>query len=120
MSLPKTYRAARVLKLGEGPQMVSVPLQLPGPGQVLVKVLACGVCFSDLVLAQGHLGDIFPRTLGHELVGDVVAIGPDVTRFSIGERVGGGWHGGHDNACESWTSFLTSLSHTFFRLTPTD
>ncbi|KAI1497003.1 alcohol dehydrogenase [Biscogniauxia marginata] len=100
-SLPKTYKAAVLEKAGEPIKIKDVELKLPGPDQVLVKVLACGVCHTDLFVQLGALGPVFPRVPGHELVGDVVAVGDKVTRFSGGERVGGPWHGGHDSTCRS-------------------
>lgn len=99
MSLPKTYKAMVTLEAGKPFTLQEVPLQLPGPGQVLVKVLACGVCASDVSIISGHVGPIFPRVTGHELVGDVVALGEGVTRLTLGQRVGGPWHGGHDGTC---------------------
>ncbi|CAJ2500769.1 Uu.00g036220.m01.CDS01 [Anthostomella pinea] len=100
-SLPKTYKVACLEKAGEPITIKDVDLKQPEPGQVLVKVLACGVCHSDLFVQGGHLGDVFPRVPGHELIGDVVAVGSSVTRFKGGERVGGPWHGGHDKTCRS-------------------
>ncbi|KAI0444374.1 alcohol dehydrogenase [Xylaria telfairii] len=100
-SLPKTYKAAVVPKGGEPIVIKEVELKQPGPGQVLVKVLACGVCHTDLFISSGAFGDVFPRVPGHEIVGDVVSIGENVTRFTNGDRVGGPWHGGHDNTCRS-------------------
>ncbi|KAI2467112.1 alcohol dehydrogenase [Annulohypoxylon bovei var. microspora] len=99
MSLPKTYKAAVIEKAGQPIVVKDVELKQPGPGQVLVKVLACGVCHSDLFVAGGFMQNEFPRVPGHEIVGDVVAIGSSVTRFTGGERVGGPWHGGHDSSC---------------------
>ncbi|EHK26388.1 uncharacterized protein TRIVIDRAFT_36028 [Trichoderma virens Gv29-8] len=101
MSLPATYKAWVVEQAGEPMVLKDLPLQLPGPGQVLVKVLACGVCHSDTGAAKGEYGPIQGRVLGHETVGDIVAIGEGVTRFKGGERVGGPWHGGHDGTCRS-------------------
>jgi D-arabinose 1-dehydrogenase-like Zn-dependent alcohol dehydrogenase len=98
-SLPKTYKAVVLDKANSGFQLRDVDLKHPEPGQVLVKVLACGVCFSDVATAGGHMGDVFPRVPGHEIVGDVVELGSGVTGFSVGDRVGGPWHGGHDRAC---------------------
>ncbi|KAI1321962.1 alcohol dehydrogenase [Xylariaceae sp. FL0255] len=100
-SLPKTYKAAVITKANEPIAIQDLELKQPGHGQVLVKVLACGVCHSDLFIQRGHLGDVFPRVPGHEIVGDVVAIGDGVTRFKGGERVGGPWHGGHDSQCRT-------------------
>ncbi len=83
----------------------------PGPGQVLVHVRACGVCRTDLHLAEG---DLLPRrdlvTPGHEIVGVITDIGPGCTRFSPGERIGVPWlaracghcrhcTAGHENLC---------------------
>ena len=97
--LPKTYKAVVLPKVNSPFKLQDVELRHPGPGEVLVKVRACGVCFSDVAFAGGEFGDTFPRTPGHEIVGDVVEVGPGVTRFSGGERVGGPWHGGHDGQC---------------------
>ena len=61
----------------------------PGPGELLVRVLACGVCRTDLHLAEGDLPPRAPGiTPGPEVVGEVVATGPGSTRFRPGDRVG--------------------------------
>ncbi|KAF7546810.1 hypothetical protein G7046_g9198 [Stylonectria norvegica] len=99
MSLPTTYKAVVLDKANAPFALKDVELKHPAKGQVLVKVLACGVCFSDVAVAGGHMGDVFPRVPGHEIVGDIVEIGDGVTRFKGGERVGGPWHGGHDGEC---------------------
>lgn len=101
MALPKTYKAAAVTGVGQSFELRDVTLKQPGPGQVLVKVLACGVCHSDVALSEGEMGDLFPRVPGHELVGTVVALGPDISTLTVGERVGGAWHGGHDGTCRA-------------------
>ncbi|KAF5606485.1 general amidase [Fusarium subglutinans] len=101
MSLPKTYKAASFDESGSELILKEVELQQPGPGFILAKVLACGVCHSDSWVQQGRFGDLFPRVPGHELVGDVVAVGDGVSKFTVGERVGGAWHGGHDGTCRS-------------------
>jgi D-arabinose 1-dehydrogenase-like Zn-dependent alcohol dehydrogenase len=96
-SLPKTYRAA-VIEAIKAPMVVKdLELKPPGRGQVLVKVIACGVCWSDHLIQSGGVGDIFPRVPGHEIVGDIVALGEGVTRLAIGDRAGGPWHGGMNN-----------------------
>jgi len=100
-SLPSTYKAAVLPAVNAALSFQEVPLTHPGPNEILVKVLACAVCFSDHALQTGHLGDVFPRIPGHEVVGDVVEVGSAVTGFRVGERVGGGWHGGHDGTCKA-------------------
>jgi D-arabinose 1-dehydrogenase-like Zn-dependent alcohol dehydrogenase len=93
-SLPQSFKSA-VLKDANSPlELQDTPLRMPGPGQVLIKVLACGICHSDAFVQAGHLGNPWPRVLGHEVVGDVVAVGDGVKRWKEGDRVGGGWHGG--------------------------
>jgi len=73
----------------------------PGPGQVRIKVHACGICFSDHLVTDGVWpGVALPRIPGHEVAGVIDAIGDGVTSFRPGERVGIGWHGGHDGTCE--------------------
>lgn len=94
MSLSTTYRAAFFEGKGAKLTLREVELQQPGPGYMLVKVLACGICHSDRFVQQGYLGDVFPRVPGHEAVGDVVAVGEGVINFKRGERVGAAWHGG--------------------------
>ena len=64
--------------------------------QVLVKVLACGVCHSDSVVQQQLFGNSLPMVPGHEIVGEVVAVPDTEKTWKKGERVGGAWHGGHD------------------------
>ena len=75
-------------------------LPAPGPDQLRVRISCCGVCRTDLHLAEG---DLAPRrhgvTPGHEIVGVVDALGPGAHRFAIGERVGVPWLGGTDGAC---------------------
>ncbi|KAJ4865607.1 alcohol dehydrogenase groES-like domain-containing protein [Trichoderma breve] len=98
-SLPKTYKAVVQKSATDTWELSDVPLQHPKANQVLVKVLDCGVCFSDVMIGTGEMGNIFPRVLGHEIVGDIVEVGPGVTTFQQGQRVGGAWHGGHDGIC---------------------
>jgi propanol-preferring alcohol dehydrogenase len=71
-----------------------------GPGQVLVRISCCGVCRTDLHLAEGDLPPKRPRvTPGHEIVGRVAAAGEGATRFSPGDRVGVPWLGSTDGTC---------------------
>jgi D-arabinose 1-dehydrogenase-like Zn-dependent alcohol dehydrogenase len=72
----------------------------PGPGKVRVKVEACGICHSDSFTVEGHYPGIdYPRVPGHEIAGHVDALGPGVTAWRVGQRVGVGWHGGHCGVC---------------------
>ncbi len=76
------------------------PRPSPGPGQVLVDVTACGVCRTDLHLAEGDLPPRRPEVVpGHEIVGRVAALGHGVDRLGIGDRVGVPWLGGTDGTC---------------------
>ncbi|BBA96325.1 putative alcohol dehydrogenase [Actinacidiphila reveromycinica] len=72
----------------------------PGPGEVLVRVEACGVCRTDLHLAEGDLRPHRPMTVpGHEIVGRVLGSGPGTGRFARGDRVGGAWLRGTCGVC---------------------
>jgi propanol-preferring alcohol dehydrogenase len=71
-----------------------------GAGQILIKVLACGVCRTDLHIFDGELEKPkLPLVLGHEIVGRVEALGPDVEGFALGDRVGVPWLGWTDGTC---------------------
>ncbi len=95
-----TMKAAQVAGGGKGIQIVEREIQEPGAGQVRVKVQACGVCHSDaLVVEGGWPGLPYPRVPGHEVVGIVDKIGSGVSQWQNGQRVGVGWHGGHDGTC---------------------
>src|SRR5882757_9393682 len=72
----------------------------PGQGELLIRVLCCGVCRTDLHLAEGDLPPKRPDTTpGHEVVAEVVATGPGTRRFATGDRVGAAWLGGTDGSC---------------------
>ncbi|KAK8095672.1 alcohol dehydrogenase [Apiospora kogelbergensis] len=94
-SLPKTYKHAVFKTQGQPLTIEEVELKLPGPGEVLVKVEACGVCYSDMYAQHNGMGGGFPMVPGHEIIGKVAAAGDGVT-WKAGERIGAGWHGGHD------------------------
>lgn len=93
--IPSTMRAWAVSGRGGAPgRLVEVrePVPTPAVDEVLVRVLACGVCRTDLHLADGELSARAPRRIpGHEVVGDVVAVGEAVRRFVVGDRVGIAW-----------------------------
>ena len=79
---------------------VELEVPKPGPGQILIKVAACGVCRTDLHIFDGELHHPkLPLVLGHEIVGHVEALGPGVEGFAIGMRVGVPWLGWTDGTC---------------------
>jgi alcohol dehydrogenase, propanol-preferring len=72
----------------------------PGAGQVRVRISCCGVCRTDLHLAEGDLSPKRPAvTPGHEIVGYVEALGPGAERFAVGDRIGIAWLGRTDGTC---------------------
>lgn len=79
--------------IGSGPlRLVDLPDPEPGPGEVLVAVSACGVCRTDLHVAEGDLPPHRPRVVpGHEVVGRVLALGSGASRFAVGDRIGVAW-----------------------------
>lgn len=80
--------------------LVERPVPSPGPGQIRVRVSVCGVCRTDLHLAEGDLPQHRPATVpGHEVVGTVDAVGPDTGLFGLGERVGIAWLRGTCGSC---------------------
>ncbi|HET9696785.1 MAG TPA: alcohol dehydrogenase [Terriglobales bacterium] len=93
-------KAVQVPAAGGDFQIVERDIPQPGPGQVRIKVLACGVCHSDVLTKEGGFPGIqYPRVPGHEVAGTIDEVGPGVTAWKKGERVGVGWHGGQDNTC---------------------
>jgi D-arabinose 1-dehydrogenase-like Zn-dependent alcohol dehydrogenase len=96
-----TMRVAQVSR-PKGPfELVERPIPEPGPGTVRVKVLACGVCHSDSITKEGLFPGIqFPRVPGHEVAGVIDAVGPGVSGWERGQRVGVGWNGGYCGYCD--------------------
>jgi D-arabinose 1-dehydrogenase-like Zn-dependent alcohol dehydrogenase len=93
-------KAAQVPKPGAEFQIVEREVPRPGAGQVRIKVLACGVCHSDLFTKEGAWPGIrYPRVPGHEVVGTIDEVGNGASQWKKGQRVGVGWHGGHDGTC---------------------
>ncbi len=86
---------------GSGPlRATELPDPEPGPGEVRIRVGACGVCRTDLHLAEGDLAPRRPSTVpGHEVVGVVDALGPGAERFALGDRIGIAWLRGTCGAC---------------------
>ena len=93
-------KATQISKPGGDWELVDRDLPEPGDGQVRVKVEACGICHSDVLVKDGLWPGLqFPRVPGHEVAGRIDAIGNGVTGWTKGERVGVGWHGGHCFVC---------------------
>ena len=86
-------KAAVVRAFGKPLVIEDVPVPVPGRGEILVKVKACGVCHTDLHAASGDwpVKPVPPFIPGHEAAGVVVALGPDVTDFKLGDAVGVAW-----------------------------
>lgn len=100
-----------VLARSGGPlQWTELPEREPGPGQIRVRVAACGVCRTDLHLLDGELPDIrLPIIPGHEVVGRVDALGDGVEGLHLGERVGLPWLGHTCGVCPYCTSHRENL-----------
>jgi D-arabinose 1-dehydrogenase-like Zn-dependent alcohol dehydrogenase len=95
-------KAVQVPKPGADFEIVERDIPQPGPGHVRIRVQACGVCHSDVVTKDGLFPGIsYPRVPGHEVAGVIDEVGANVTAWKKGERVGVGWHGGHDGTCLS-------------------
>ena len=81
-------------------EIVEREIPKPAPGQVRIQVRACGVCHCDLFTKEGYWPGIqYPRVPGHEVVGIIDELGEGVTEWKKGQRIGVGWHGGHDGTC---------------------
>jgi D-arabinose 1-dehydrogenase-like Zn-dependent alcohol dehydrogenase len=93
-------KAAQVPKPGADFEIVEREIPKPGAGEVRVKVQACGICHSDVFTKEGQWPGIqYPRVPGHEIAGIVDELGAGVSGWRKGQRVGVGWHGGHDGTC---------------------
>lgn len=96
-----TYKAVEVSAPGAF-RMVERPIVAPAAGQVRIRVEACGVCHSDAATVDGQWpGFTYPRVPGHEAIGRIEEIGPGVTNWKVGQRVGVGFFGGEDGTCEA-------------------
>lgn len=97
-----TMRAVQVAKAGGAFELVQREVPAPGPGEIRVKVEACGMCHSDLFVKSGAFpGLTLPRVPGHEIAGRVDAVGEGVEHLQVGQRVGVGWYGGHCGQCDA-------------------
>ena len=93
-------RAVQVPKAGAEFEVVERRVPRPEAGEVRIKVEACGICHSDALTKDGRWPGIrYPRVPGHEVAGMIDELGPGVSAWKPGQRVGVGWHGGHDNTC---------------------
>ena len=93
-------KAAQIPKAGADFEIVEREVPKPSAAQVRIKVQACGVCHSDLFTKEGYWPGIqYPRVPGHEVVGIIDELGEGVTGWKKGQRIGVGWHGGHDGTC---------------------
>jgi D-arabinose 1-dehydrogenase-like Zn-dependent alcohol dehydrogenase len=93
-------RAAIVPSANSAWLLREVPTPEPAPNQVLIKIRASGMCYTDVHQTHGGIPGAFPRTLGHEPVGEIVAIGAGVTTRKTGDRVGVAWMQSSCGRCE--------------------
>jgi D-arabinose 1-dehydrogenase-like Zn-dependent alcohol dehydrogenase len=83
-------------------ELVERDIPEPGAGAVRIKIQACGVCHSDSLTKEGTFPGLqYPRVPGHEVAGTIAALGSGVLGWTVGQRVGVGWHGGHCGHCDS-------------------
>ena len=93
-------KVAQIPAPGAAFEIVEREVPQPNAGEVRIKVQACGVCHSDVLTKEGGLPGIqYPRVPGHEVAGVIDEVGPGVSAWKTGQRVGVGWHGGYDGTC---------------------
>jgi propanol-preferring alcohol dehydrogenase len=81
-------------------RLVDLPDPVAGPGEVVIRVSACGVCRTDLQIAEGDIAARrLPIVLGHQPAGRVESVGPGVDGWAVGDRAGAGWLGGSCRTC---------------------
>jgi S-(hydroxymethyl)mycothiol dehydrogenase len=100
--MSQTVRGVVSRKKGEPVELVDVVIPDPAPGEVVVDVIACGVCHTDLTYREGGITDDYPFLLGHEAAGTVEAVGPNVTTVQPGDFVILNWRAvcGQCRACK--------------------
>lgn len=95
-----TMKAVQISQPGGAFEIVEREIPEPGAGQVRIRVEACGICHSDALVMEGKWPGIqYPRVPGHEVAGFIDEVGLGVSAWKKGQRVGVGWHGGHDGTC---------------------
>jgi len=116
MNIPLKMHAMLLESPDKALHLAEMSVPHPGPGQVLLKVLSCGVCHTDLHILNGELTrPKLPLVLGHQIVGTVVELGAGATRFPIGERLGVPWLGATDGTCRFCRSGQENLcDHPLF------
>ncbi|EXF44658.1 alcohol dehydrogenase [Pseudomonas sp. BAY1663] len=116
--MTQTMKAAVAHAFGEPLRIEEVKVPLPGPGQILVKIEACGVCHTDLHAVEGDwpVRPSLPFIPGHEGVGYVAAVGSGVTRVKEGDRVGVPWLYSACGCCEhcltGWETLCAAQQNT--------
>ncbi|QLH34970.1 MAG: zinc-dependent alcohol dehydrogenase family protein [Parachlamydiaceae bacterium] len=94
-------RAMILEKIKTPLRLVELPIPEPGPDQIQIKVIACGICRTDLHILDGELpSPNLPLIPGHQIAGVVEKLGSGVTQFKIGDRVGVPWLGGSCQHCK--------------------
>ena len=100
IKIPSTMRAMVLEAPRQLLRAMQLPIPQPGPGQLLMRVQACGVCRTDLHILDGELTHPkLPLILGHQIVGTVVQVGGDVQKYKAGDRIGVPWLGYTDGTC---------------------
>src|SRR5258706_9001667 len=100
--MPSKMKAVQVPKANGAFEIVERDIPPPTANTVRIKVQACGICLSDSLVKEGHMpGIVYPRVPGHEVAGVIDALGPGVDHWSVGQRVGVGWHGGYCGRCDA-------------------
>jgi len=95
-------RAIQISKPGSDFELIQKEIPEPKENEVRIKVHACGVCHGEVIVKEGYFPDIkYPRIPGHEVVGTIDKLGPNVSFWEIGQRVGVGWYGGPCLTCEA-------------------
>src|SRR5271170_5192150 len=99
--MASTYRAVEISSPGVF-SLVERKVAVPGAGQVRIRIEACGVCHSDAATVEAQFPNLsYPRVPGHEVIGRIEEVGPGVTTWKTGQRVGVGFFGGEDGTCEA-------------------